>query len=145
MLKSATNAVDYVVPAAEIVDGRTRRIDPGTNQPRRVLDSIADNAGNAALVIGGRPIRPMEMALRWVGVLCHRHNVIEESGVAAAVLTDPANGVVWLANKLGPFDIALGPGQFVLGHSFTATVEALAGDTFLVDYGRLGTNTTRFV
>jgi 2-oxo-hept-3-ene-1,7-dioate hydratase len=70
------NAVDYVVPAAEIVDGRTHRVDPETNQPRCVLDSIADNAGNAALIVGGRPIRPMEMDLRWVGVLCHRNNVI---------------------------------------------------------------------
>ncbi len=78
------NAVDYVVPSAEIVDGRTHRVDPETNQPRCVLDSIADNAGNAALIVGGRPIRPMEMDLRWVGVLCHRNNVIEESGVAAA-------------------------------------------------------------
>ena len=139
------NAVDYVVPAAEIVDGRTHRVDPVTNQPRCVLDSIADNAGNAALIVGGRPIRPMEMDLRWVGVLCHRNNVIEESGVAAAVLNHPANGVAWLANKLAPFDIALEPGQFVLGGSFTATVEAHAGDTFLVDYGPLGTITARFV
>jgi 2-oxo-hept-3-ene-1,7-dioate hydratase len=139
------NAVDYVVPAAEIVDGRTYRVDPETNQPRCVLDSIADNAGNAALIVGGRPIRPMEMDLRWIGVLCHRNNVIEESGVAAAVLNHPANGVAWLANKLAPFDIALEPGQFVLGGSFTATVEAHTGDTFLVDYGPLGTITTRFV
>ena len=59
---------------------------------------------------------------------CHRNNVIEESGVAAAVLNHPANGVAWLANKLAPFDIALEPGQFVLGGSFTSTVEARAGD-----------------
>ena len=138
------NAVDYVVPAAEIVDGRAHRVDPITGQTRHVNDSIADNAGNAALIIGGRPIKPMDMDLRWVGVLCHRNNVIEESGVAAAVLNHPANGVAWLANKLAPFDIALEPGQFVLGGSFTSTVEARAGDTFLVDYGPLGTITAHF-
>ena len=121
------SATDYVVPAAEIVDGRTHRVDPETDQPRSVLDSIADNAGNAALIVGGRPIRPMEVDLRWVAALCYRNNVIEESGVAAAVLNHPANGVAWLANKLAPFDIALEPGQFVLGGSFTATVEAHAG------------------
>ncbi len=42
------SATDYVVPCAEIVDGRTFRIDPQTQQARSVLDSIADNAGNAA-------------------------------------------------------------------------------------------------
>ncbi len=138
-------ATDYIVPAAEIVDGRTHRVDPDTDKPRSVLDSIADNAGNAALIVGGRPIRPMEVDLRWVSVLCYRNNVIEESGVAAAVLNHPANGVAWLANKLAPFDIALEPGQFVLGGSFTSTVEAHAGDVFHVDYGPLGSITCRFV
>jgi 2-oxo-hept-3-ene-1,7-dioate hydratase len=139
------SATEYVVPACEIVDGRAHRVDPDTNKPRSVLDSIADNAGNAALIVGGRPIKPMEADLRWVGVLCHRNNVIEESGVAAAVLNHPANGVVWLANKLAPFGIGLEPGQFVLGGSFTGTVEAHAGDVFHVDYGPLGSISSRFV
>ena len=139
------SAVDYIVPSCEIVDGRTYREDPETGQPRCVLDSIADNAGNAALIVGGRPIKPMEVDLRWVAALCYRNNIIGESGVAASVLNHPANGVAWLANKLAPFDIALEPGQFVLGGSFTSTVEAHAGDTFHVDYGPLGSVVCRFV
>ena len=138
-------ATEYVVPAAEIVDGRSHRIDPQTQQPRSVLDSIADNAGNAALIVGGRPVRPLEVDLRWVAVLCHRNNVIEESGVAAAVLNHPANGVAWLADKLAPFDLALEPGQFVLSGSFTGVVEARAGDVFHLDYGPLGSISCRFV
>jgi 2-oxo-hept-3-ene-1,7-dioate hydratase len=140
----ALSATDYVVPAAEIVDGRTHRVDPDTNQPRCVLDSIADNAGNAAVVVGGRPIRPMEVDLRWVAVLSYRNGIIEESGVAAAVLNHPANGIAWLANKLAPFDVALEPGQFVLSGSFTGVVEARAGDQFHIDYGPLGSISCRF-
>jgi 2-oxo-hept-3-ene-1,7-dioate hydratase len=139
------SATDYVVPCAEIVDGRSHRVDPETNQPKCILDNIADNAGNAALIVGGRPMRPMDLDLRWVAALCYRNNVIEESGVAAAVLNHPANGVAWLANKLAPFDVGLEPGEFVLGGSFTATVEARAGDTFHVDYGSFGSITCRFV
>ena len=138
-------ATEYVVPAAEIVDGRSHRVDPQTQRPRSVLDSIADNAGNAALVVGGRPVRPLEVDLRWVAVLCHRNNVIEESGVAAAVLNHPANGVAWLADKLAAFDLALEPGQFILGGSFTGMVEARAGDVFHLDYGPLGSISCRFV
>jgi 2-oxo-hept-3-ene-1,7-dioate hydratase len=104
------SATDYVVPTAESVDGRTHRIDPETDRPRSVLDSIADNAGNEALIVGGRPMRPMDLDLRWVAALRYRNNIIEESGVAAAVLNHPANGVAWLANKLAPFDITLEPG-----------------------------------
>lgn len=139
------SATEYVVPTAEIVDGRTYRLDPETQQPRTVLDSIADNAGNAALVRGGRPVRPMDVDLRWAAVLCHRNNTIEESGVAAAVLNHPANGVAWLANKLARYGRRIEPGQFVLGGSFTGLVEARAGDTFFLDYGPLGTITARFV
>jgi len=138
------NAVDYVVPAAEIVDGRTYRVDPETNQPRCVLDSIADNAGNAALIVGGRPIRPMEMDLRWIGVLCHRNNVIEESGVAAAVLNHPANGVAWLANKLAPHKVALEPGQVILSGSFIRPLELRKGDTIHADYGPFGSISCHF-
>jgi 2-oxo-hept-3-ene-1,7-dioate hydratase len=138
------NAVDYVTPAVEIVDGRTHRMDPETNAPRQAMDSIADNAGNAALVVGGRPIKALDVDLRWVCALCYRNGIIEESGVAAAVLNHPANGVAWLANKLAPFDIALEPGQFVLGGSFTATVDARSGDQFHIDYGPLGSISCRF-
>src|ERR1700761_3003316 len=138
------SATDYVVPTAEIVDGRAHRVDPDTDRPRNVLDSIADNAGNAALIVGGRPMRPMDLDLRWVAALCHRNNIIEESGVAAAVLNHPANGVAWLANKLAPVGIALEPGQFVLSGSFTGVVEARAGDQFHIDYGPLGSISCRF-
>jgi 2-oxo-hept-3-ene-1,7-dioate hydratase len=132
------DATDYVVPAAEIVDGRSYRVDPETNTPRCVFDSIADNAGNAAVVVGGRPVRPMDVDLRWVAALCYRNGIIEESGVAAAVLNHPANGIAWLANKLAPFGITLEPGQFVLSGSFTGVVAARAGDQFHIDYGPLG-------
>jgi len=139
------NATDYVIPALEIVDLRTRRDDPETRAPRRVVDTIADNAANAALVVGGRPIRPLDVDLRWVGALCYRNGVLEESGIAAAVLNHPANGIAWLANKLAPHGHGLQAGEIVLSGSFTRTVPARAGDTFHVDYGPLGSISCRFV
>jgi len=141
----ALAATDYVVPAVEIVDLRVLTVDPETKANRKVIDNIADNAGAAALVTGGRPIRPDAADLRWVGALCLRNGVIEESGVAAAVLNHPANGVAWLANKLAPFDVALEPGQVVLAGSFTRVVPCRAGDVFHVDYGPLGSISCRFV
>ncbi len=139
------SATDYIVPTAEIVDLRTLSVDPETEARRTVIDNVADNAANAALVMGGRPVRPMDIDLRWVAALCYRNGVIEESGVAAAVLNHPANGVAWLANKLAPHGVPLEPGQVVLGGSFTRTVEARAGDQFHVDYGPLGSISCRFV
>lgn len=138
-------ATDYVTPAIEIIDARLHHVDPETKTPRKVFDTISDNAANAGLVLGGRPIRPLDVDLRWVAALLHRNGVIEESGVAAAVLNHPANGVAWLANKLHPFDVTLEPGQVILGGSFTRPVPARAGDTFHVDYGPLGSIACRFV
>jgi 2-oxo-hept-3-ene-1,7-dioate hydratase len=139
------NATDYIVPAIEIIDARIRRVDPETGATRKVFDTISDNAANAGLVMGGNPVRPDAVDLRWISALIHKNGVIEESGVAAAVLGHPAMGVAWLANKLAPWDETLEPGEIILGGSFTAPVFASAGDSFHVDYGPLGSISVRFV
>ncbi|NUU64940.1 2-oxo-hepta-3-ene-1,7-dioic acid hydratase [Enterobacteriaceae bacterium BIT-l23] len=139
------NATDYIIPALEIIDARCHNVDPQSGRPRKVFDTISDNAANAGVVIGGRPIRPDALDLRWISALLYRNGVIEESGVAAAVLNHPANGVAWLANKLAPHDVQLEAGQVILGGSFTRPVPARKGDTFQVDYGNMGSISCRFV
>lgn len=138
-------ATDYVTPAIEIIDARIERIDKSTGATRKVFDTIADNAANAGLVLGGRPVKPDAVDLRWVSALLYRNGVIEESGVAAAVLNHPANGPAWLANKLARHNEWLKPGEIVLGGSFTAPVFARSGDSFHIDYGPLGSISVRFV
>jgi len=138
------DAIDYVLPALEIIDARIQRIDPETKTTRKVLDTISDNAANAAIVLGGRPVRVDTLDLRWVSALLYKNGVVEESGVAAAVLNHPANGAVWLANKLAPYGVKLSAGEIILGGSFTAPVPIAAGDTFHADYGPLGSIAIRF-
>ena len=137
-------AIAYVVPALEIIDARIRRVDPATGATRKVLDTISDNAANAAIVLGGRPVKPDAIDMRWVSALLYRNGVIEESGVAAAVLNHPANGAAWLANKLAPYGVKLAAGEIILGGSFTAPVPIARGDTFHADYGPLGSIAVRF-
>ena len=157
------NATDYVIPALELIDARCHNIDPETQRPRKVFDTISDNAANAGVILGGRPIKPDELDLRWISALLYRNGVIEETGVAAGVLNHPANGVIeetgvaagvlnhpangvaWLANKLAPYDVQLEAGQIILGGSFTRPVPARKGDTFHVDYGNMGSISCRFV
>jgi len=138
------DATDYIVPAIEIIDARIEQVDKATGTTRKVFDTISDNAANAGLVLGGRPVRPMDVDLRWVSALIFRNGVIEDSGVAAAVLGHPAHGPAWLANKLHPYGETLEPGEIILGGSFTAPVPARAGDSFHVDFGPLGTISVRF-
>lgn len=132
------NATDHVVPAIEIIDQRIEPVDRDSGRTRKVLDTISDNAANAGIVLGGRPVRPHDIDLRWVSAIAYRNAVIEESGVAAAVLNHPATGPAWLANKLHPYGERLEAGEIVLGGSFIAPVAARHGDVFHFDYGPLG-------
>jgi 2-oxo-hept-3-ene-1,7-dioate hydratase len=139
------SATDYVIPALELIDARSQRIDPESKRPRKVFDTISDNAANAGIIMGGRPIKPLDVDLRWVSALLYRNGIIEETGVAAGVLNHPANGIAWLAKRFAPHGVALEPGQIILAGSFTRPVPASRGDTFHVDYGPLGNITCRFV
>jgi 2-oxo-hept-3-ene-1,7-dioate hydratase len=136
-LVDVLNATDFVVPALELIDGRSK-------YPRRIVDNIADNAACAGVILGGRPVRPLDVDLRWVAALLYKNGVIEESGVSAAVLGHPAMGIAWLANKLGAFDTVLEAGHVVLAGSFTRTVAVGKGDVIHADYGPLGSISVRF-
>lgn len=137
-------AAEWVTPAVEIIDARIEQFDRDTKQMRKVFDTISDFAANAGIVLGGRPVRPQDVDLRWAGAMLFKNGVIEETGLGAAVLNHPANGIAWLANKIAPWGEQLNAGDVVLAGSFTRPTPAVAGDTFHVDYGPLGAISFRF-
>jgi 2-oxo-hept-3-ene-1,7-dioate hydratase len=139
------SATEYVTPAIEIIDSRIEQFDRETRAMRKVFDTISDFAANAGIVLGGRPVRPLDVDLRWVGALLHKNGVIEETGLAAGVLNHPATGVAWLANRLAPHDEQLNVGDVVLAGSFTRPTAAVRGDSIHADYGPLGSIAFRFV
>jgi 2-oxo-hept-3-ene-1,7-dioate hydratase len=144
-LVDVLNATDYVVPALELIDARVEQFCRHTKAPRKVLDTIADNAANGAIILGSRPMRPDAVDWRWAGALLFKNGVIEESGLGAAVLNHPGNGVAWLANRLAPHGQGLKAGEIVLGGSFTRPVACGLGDVFHADYGPLGSIALRFI
>jgi 2-oxo-hept-3-ene-1,7-dioate hydratase len=132
-------ATDYVVPALEILDTRLQRLDPATKATRTIVDTIADNAGNAGIVMGGRPMRPGDLDMRWVGAIVSRNAAIEETGLAAGVLNHPAMGIVWLLRRMAANGGGLSAGQVVLSGSFIRPLDVWKGDTIHADYGPMGT------
>jgi 2-oxo-hept-3-ene-1,7-dioate hydratase len=138
-------ATEYVTPAVEIIDARIEQFDRDTRVMRKVFDTISDFAANAGIVLGGRPVKPDALDLRWVGAMLFKNGVIEETGLAAAVLNHPATGVAWLGNKIAPHGEQLNAGDVVLAGSFTRPTPAERGDTFHVDYGPLGAIAFRFM
>jgi 2-oxo-hept-3-ene-1,7-dioate hydratase len=136
-LVDVLRATEWVVPSIEIIDARV-------TEPRKIYDTVADNGAAAAIVLGGRPVRPDAVDLRWVGAVFYRNSEIEETGLAAGVLGHPAMAIAWLANKLAPFGTTLEPGHLMLSGSFTRPVWAAKGDTLHADFGPLGSVAVQF-
>ncbi|NKX49203.1 2-oxo-hepta-3-ene-1,7-dioic acid hydratase [Arthrobacter deserti] len=132
------NATEYVVPALEILDSRIEM------EGRTIVDTISDNAAMGAMVLGGNPVRPSDVVLRWISAILYKNQRVEETGVAAGVLNPPAAGVYWLANKIAAHGDGLKAGEIILAGSFTRPMWVHAGGTVVADYGRLGTVTCRF-
>lgn len=137
-LSQALLAIDHVVPALEIIDGR---VGPAPS----AADIVADNAGNAALVLGGSPVRPEALDLCRVAALLYRNGAIEDSGVSAAVMGHPLLGVLALVRALHAQGQALEAGEMVLAGAFIAPLPIHRGDTVQADYGSLGSVALRFV
>ena len=125
-------ATDFVLPCIEIVDTRF--------DARGVLvDTVADNASSGLVVLGGQPARLGDLDLRTVGVTLAKNGVVEDTGVATAVLGNPVNAVAWLANKLHGFGVALEAGHVILSGSFIRPVPFGAGDVVTAEFTSLGT------
>lgn len=131
-------ATEYVVPALEILDSRIELAN------RTIVDTISDNAAMGVMVLGGTPLEPTAMDLRWISGIFYKIQQIEETGLAAGVLGHPANGVHWLANRITKHGDHLKAGQIILAGSFTRPVPDLQGDTVFADYGPMGTVTCQF-
>lgn len=132
------SATDYVVPALEVLNSHIEL------EGRTIVDTISDNAAMGAMVLGGRPVKVDDINLRWAAAMLYRNETIEESGVAGAVLGNPAMGVAWLANKLALHGQSLDAGEIILAGSFTRPMWVERGDTVTADYGDLGVISCRF-
>jgi len=77
------NALTTSPPALESWETRCHRVDPETNAPRKVMTRFPTKPANAALVVGGRPIRPLDFDLRWIAHCCFATARIEGDRIAA--------------------------------------------------------------
>ena len=134
----AISAVDYVLPALEIIDSRIENWKIG------IVDTIADNASSGGLVLGSRPTRLEDVDLRLVGCTLLRNGRVVATGAGGAVLGSPINSLVWLANTVGALGVTLEAGHVILPGSVTAAQPVAPGDTYAAAFAGLGTVTARF-
>lgn len=117
-------AVDFVLPAIEIVDSRIAGWDI------TLLDTVADNASSGAFVLGNTPVELRGLDLRLAGMTMNRGGREVSTGAGAACLGHPLNAAVWLANALGGRDFPLLAGDVVLTGALGPMVPVEPGDVF---------------
>jgi 2-keto-4-pentenoate hydratase len=128
----AIAAVDFVLPALEIIDSRI------ADWKITLPDTIADNASSGGVVLGTRPVRAESLDLALTGCLLYRNGRIIDTGAGGAVLGSPVNALVWLANVLGARGVSLEAGHVVLPGSVCAAIPFGPGDTVSAAFDRIG-------
>jgi 2-keto-4-pentenoate hydratase len=117
-------AIEYVVPAIEIVDSRISGWDI------TLVDTVADNASGAATVLGA-PLRwPVGADLRTCGALIEHRGEVLSVGAGAACLGHPLNAVTWLARELARRKDALRAGDLVLSGALGPVVPVSAAGVY---------------
>jgi 2-keto-4-pentenoate hydratase len=123
-------AIDAVYPAIEVADSRYA-------EPFRLVDSVADNAGAARVVLGDRPRKPAELVdLHVLGCVFGFPGGFDTAAGGAA-MGHPAAALAWLVGALAARDDRLEPGAVVLTGGLTATVPLRAGDRITAEFDGL--------
>ena len=97
-------ATEFVMPSLEIIDSRIR------NWKIKLVDTIADNASSARVVLGGRATSPRGLDIAGIEAVLTKNGNEVARGQAGAVLGNPVTAVAWLANKVHAFGVVLEPG-----------------------------------
>jgi 2-keto-4-pentenoate hydratase len=125
-------ATAFVLPALEIIDSRIQDWRIG------IVDTVADNASSAKVVLGGTRTPVSDVDPRLIGVVLRRNGEIVETGATGAVLGNPAQAVAWLANTIAGHGGGLDAGDLIMPGTCTRAVDLAPGDTVRADFDRLG-------
>jgi 2-keto-4-pentenoate hydratase len=127
-----------VMPSFELIDSHFK------DWKMKIQDTVADNASNAGVILGGKLTPVDDLDLRLIGLVLEKDGEIVATAAGAAVWGNPAQAVAWLANRLGEYGIGLRAGELVMSGSLTAAFPAQAGSSFRATFDRIGSVSTRF-
>jgi 2-oxo-3-hexenedioate decarboxylase len=134
----ALAAIDFVVPALEVIDSRY------TNFKFDLPSVVADNASSSRYLIGGTARNVAELDLRTLGVVVDKNGEGVSFGAGAAVLGHPAWSLAMLANLLAEREQFIPAGSFVMTGGITEAIAIASGDRFTARLQGLGTLSVRF-
>lgn len=132
-VQDVIEATAYVVPAIEIIDSRICKWEI------KFEDTVADNGSSAGAILGKKRTLLKDIEdITNIPMIVSKNDEFLDEATSAAVLGNPLNAVVWLANEVSEYGISIEPGMFVLSGALSKAVTFETGDRFEVDFGPLG-------
>jgi 2-keto-4-pentenoate hydratase len=131
-------AVDYLLPAIEIVDSRVAGWDI------TFIDTVADNASSGRYVLGTVPVRLDGLDLAAVEMIMSVNGAEPSSGRGSACLGNPLIAARWLADTMSQAGTPLRAGGVVLTGALGPMIAVAPGDEVVAEITGVGTVTTRF-
>ncbi|MFF0451340.1 2-keto-4-pentenoate hydratase [Streptomyces sp. NPDC004609] len=125
-------AVDFALPALEIVDSRIADWDI------RFVDTVADNASCGLFVLGSTPVPLTGVDLRAAGMEMTRNGARVSAGSGADCLGGPLDAAAWLASTLARRGEGLRAGDIVLTGALGPMSPGAPGDVFEARISELG-------
>ena len=131
-------AVEYVVPAIEIVDSRV------ANWDIRIWDTVADNASSGLFVLGAVPRKLDGLDLRECGMVMEIKGEPISVGAGIACLGSPITASLWLARVMARVGRPLLEGDVILSGALGPMAGVKRGDVVEARINGVGTVRAEF-
>lgn len=133
-IEDVIDATAYVVPSIEVIDSRV------ADWRIKFEDTVADNGSSAGAILGEkRTLLENIEDIANISMTIRKNGELFDGATSAAVLGNPLNAVVWLANEVSAYGISIQPDMFVLSGALAKAVLFEENDHFEADFGVLGT------
>lgn len=121
-LETVKAAIDYALPAIEVVGSRIQDWDI------QITDTIADNASSSHFVLGDTPVQLTDLDLENCAMQLYKNSTLASEGKGKDCLGNPLNAVVWLAQKMNELGNPLKKDEIILSGALGPMVSLTAGD-----------------
>lgn len=132
------NAIDYALPAIEIVGSRIE------SWNIKITDTVADNASASHYVIGHTPKMIDDFDMVSCEMKMTKNGIMVSEGSGAACLGSPLNAVLWLARKMVEMGNPLRAGEVIFSGALGPMSAVESGDTIIATFGGLGSVSVNF-